>query len=305
MSFMNIDLRSLKHVVVLARILNFTKAAQELCITQSALSRSIQAVERNSHVKLFDRDRSRVQITVAGRDIVERAAQLLRDSEELDRALRSTANAEIGEACFGIGPLAAQALLPSVLPKTFIEKPELRTRIIVRDVEALTPALIREDIELAIIAQNDIMDNAPLNSQFLGWFPISLIVRTGHPLLKSGENHSRLNFPILSPGQFSRLDKWPTRLRRYLNGPLHIIEEYGVASRITEQTDAIWLSSSFAAMPDIRAGRLKELEPPKPNKPFRVRMMIYTSSRRSLSPAAEMLKRLFIEKLGTLQDGAI
>jgi hypothetical protein len=41
-----------------------------------------------------------------------------------------------------------------------------------------------------------------------------------------------------------------------LSGPLHIIEDYGVASRITALTDAIWLSSTFAAAFEIRAGRL-------------------------------------------------
>ena len=54
MSFMNMDLRRLKHVVVLAKLLSYTKAAEELCITQSALSRSIQALEKQANVKLFD-----------------------------------------------------------------------------------------------------------------------------------------------------------------------------------------------------------------------------------------------------------
>src|ERR1700730_12694026 len=100
MTFMNIDLRSLRHVIVLSRLMSYTKAAQELCITQSALSRSIQAVERRAKLKLFDRDRSGVHVTVVGRDIVKRASQLLRDAEDLERALRLSASADVGEVSF-------------------------------------------------------------------------------------------------------------------------------------------------------------------------------------------------------------
>ena len=54
------DLRGLRHVVVLSRLLSYTKAARELHLTQSALSRSIQAIEKDAHVNLFDRDRGGV-----------------------------------------------------------------------------------------------------------------------------------------------------------------------------------------------------------------------------------------------------
>jgi DNA-binding transcriptional LysR family regulator len=69
----NIDLRSLRYVVGLARQLSFTKAADELGVSQSALSRSIQQVERRSAARLFDRDRGGVYLTAVGR-LLERAA---------------------------------------------------------------------------------------------------------------------------------------------------------------------------------------------------------------------------------------
>lgn len=307
---MNMDLRSLKHVVVLARLLSYTKAAQELCITQSALSRSIQAIEKHAKVKLFDRDRSGVHVTTVGRDFVKRAALLLRDADDLDRVIRRSASAEIGEVSFGIGPLAAQALLPNVLPTAFAAKPELRTNVMVRNVESLLPALIKEEIELVITAESEIMKSAPLQGEFLGWFPFSLIVRAGHPLLEAPQRkqnakqkekaQQQYNYPVLSPGQFSNIDGWPVYFQRYLTGPLHLIEDYGVASRITELTDAIWLSSTFAAMFEIRAGRLQEIAPPKGQKPFRFKMMMYSLNRRSLSPAALMLKEMFQQQFKEL-----
>ena len=300
---MNMDLRSLRHVVVLSKLQSYTRAAQELCITQSTLSRSIQAIEKHAKVKLFDRGRAGVHATAVGRGFVERATALLREADDLDRALRRSASADIGDVSFGIGPLAAQALLPSVLPATFAAKPELLTQVRVRNVEALLPALMKEEIEFLITVEHDMMKSVPLEGEFLGWFPLSLIVRAGHPALEDLQQDRKRTYPLLSPGRFSSgTDSWPVYFRRYLSGPLHIIEDYGVASRITELTDAIWLSSVFAAAFEIRAGRLTEIPPPKGQKALRCKMMMYRLDRRSLSPAALMFKTMFAKEIGALAE---
>jgi DNA-binding transcriptional LysR family regulator len=298
---MNIDLRTCRHVVALARLLSYTKAAREMCITQSALSRSIQGIEKQVKVKLFDRDRGGVHVTAVGRDFVERAAILLRDAENLGQMLQRGASAEVGEVAFGLGPLAAQALLPNLMPKMFVTKPELRTNAMVRNVDALLPALLKEEIELVVTIEHETMQSAPLKSEFLGWFPLSLIVRAAHPLLEGQHTDGQRKFPLLSPGHFSGINEWPASLRRYLSGPLHLIEDYGVALRITELSDAIWLSSTFAAMSEIRAGRLAEIRSPR-QKPFQFKMMMYSLDKRSLSPGARMLAALFREQLGALSQ---
>ncbi len=294
------DLRSLKHVVVLSRLLSYTKAAQELHLTQSALSRSIQAIERDAHVILFDRDRGGVRLTVIGRTFVARAAALLREAEELDLLLKRSSTAEVGEVSFGIGPLAAQALLPSVFAASISTKPKLRTQVMIRNADGLLPALLKEELEFVISPESDMMRSAPLTSVHLGSFPMSLIVRADHPLLTTSPNSHRDDYPVLSPGQFTASDRWPRHYRPYLNGPLHVIDDYGVASRITEATDAIWLSSKFAAESEIRAGRLREIPLPKGRKGLLSRMMLYSLPRRSLSPAALMLKESFQKQIGAL-----
>src|SRR5215470_2581795 len=191
------DLRSLRHVVVLSKTLSYTKAAQELCLTQSALTRSIQAVERRCSARLFDRDRGGVHLTTVGRAFVERAAALLREADDLERALRRSTNADVGEVSFGMGPLAAQALLPAVLPKTFASKPELRTHVMVRNVDTLLSALIREDIEFLICPEDPVPTSAPVKSVFLGWFPMSLLVRIKHPVFESTDNATQHRYPLL------------------------------------------------------------------------------------------------------------
>ena len=294
------DLRSLRHVVVLAKLLSYTKAAQELCLTQPTLTRSIQAIERRCNVRLFDRDRSGVHLTAVGRAFVERAAALLREADDLDRMLRRSTSADVGEVSFGMGPLAAQALLPAVLPNTMASKPELRTRVIVRNVETLLPALIREEIEFLISPEGPMPPSAPVKGVFLGWFPMSLLVRAGHPVFNNTDNGEQRRYPLLTPGQFKSIESWPRYCRPHLSGPVHIIEDYGVAARLTESTDAIWLCSTFAALPEIRAARLAEIPAPNGQKALRFRMVLYSLDRRSLSPAALMLRGMFQDRIRAL-----
>jgi hypothetical protein len=119
-------------------------------------------------------------------------------------------------------------------------------------------------------------------------------------LLQEGQQQRDCSYPLLSPAQLPNVDNWPRFIRRYLTGPLHVIEDYGVASRITELTDAIWLSSTVAARFEIRARRLREIPPPKGQKAFRFKMRLYSLSGRSLSPPALMLKELFQQQLREL-----
>jgi DNA-binding transcriptional LysR family regulator len=300
MHSMNMDLRSLRHVVVLSKLLSYTKAAQELCLTQSALTRSIQSIERRANARLFDRDRGGVHVTRVGRTFVERATALLREADDLERMLRRSTTADVGEVAFGMGPLAAQALLPVVLPKTIRDKPDLRTHVMVRNVETLLPALVQDEIEFFICPADPVPASAPVKSALLGWFPISLLARPKHPIFQNPHSTELRNFPVLSPGQFRNSETWPRYCRAHLAGPRHIIEDFGVAARTTEATDAIWLSSTFAASVEIRTGRLREIRPPDGEKGLRFRMMLYSLDRRSLSPAAVMFRSLFQERISEL-----
>lgn len=66
---MNISLRQLRAFVELAKTQSFTVAAQNLFITQSALSSLIKQMERSLGLQLFDRSTRRVQLSDVGKDL--------------------------------------------------------------------------------------------------------------------------------------------------------------------------------------------------------------------------------------------
>src|ERR1700758_5020046 len=167
------EIRTLRHVVVLARHLSYTKAAEELGLSQPALTRSIQLTEARARVRLFDRDRGGVHLTPVGRAFVKRAAGLVREADDLDRMLERASGGDQGEVAFGMAPLPAAALLPEILTHSVAEIPGLRRQIAVRNAEGLLPLLMAETLEFFVCAEGQIPETAPTKGVSLGWFPVS------------------------------------------------------------------------------------------------------------------------------------
>jgi DNA-binding transcriptional LysR family regulator len=295
------DLRSLRHVVALARRLSYRKAAEDLGLTQSALSRSIQAVERRANVRLFDRDRGGVHLTSVGRAFAERAAGLLREADELDRLLdRASAGAQ-GEIAFGLAPLLAAALAPGALGEALASAPDLRAHVLVRDAGALLQLLLGERIEFLVSSEPLMPAGAPLKSTVLGHFPTSLLVRSGHPLLSEAAPGEARQFPLIAAAPFEGLELGAGPLGFLRPAPQLVVEDHTALLRIVETSDAVWLSSSFAVADEIIAGRIKPLVVPGWQEAG-FRIVMYSLDRRSLSPAALRLRQQFQARIRRLHE---
>lgn len=296
------DLRQLRHVVVLARQLSFTKAAKELGITQSALTRSIQVLEQRGGVRLFDRDRAGVRLTAPGEAYAARADDLLRDAQALDRMLAQSASAQAGEAAFGIAPLPARALLPAVLADEVKSASELRTLATIDDPQVLIARVLAADLEFCVCAE---LEAPPptVRSTVLGRFPISLLVRNEHPLLGDGDLVTASDYPLITSGPLQETSPVTQMIAGWLSLPPRVVvNDFGILARIARTSDAIWLSSRFAARELIADGSLAEL-PVREHRAFpQFRVVMYSLSKRSLSPAALHFQARFRAHIGELEN---
>ena len=76
------DIRGLKYFIAAAECLNFTKAARECYITQTAMSLHIAKMEEELGFQLFNRNNRTVELTMAGRDFYQRARLVVQTYEE-------------------------------------------------------------------------------------------------------------------------------------------------------------------------------------------------------------------------------
>ena len=97
---MDLDLRKVRYFVAVAERLHFSRAAEELLIAQPALSRQIRALEKDLGTALFVRDSHGVELTEAGRRLLEDARPLLAAA---DAARRRVDRAARGEGAVVVG----------------------------------------------------------------------------------------------------------------------------------------------------------------------------------------------------------
>ncbi len=291
-----LQLRSLNHFVVLAQRLNFARAAEDLGLSQSALTRSIQTLERQLGMRLFDRDRAGVSLTPQGRQAAERATVLLAEAGDLERQLLQSASALAGRVRFGMAPMPARALLPTLIAHSLESAPDVTHEVVVRDLEALWALLLSGDIEFFLSNEGAAPPSSLARAETLGLFPLSLIVRPGHPLL-TGEG-SKEQYPVVR-SSWTGLPL-PPDVRDVMRGAPNVIEDFGSLATITATSDAIWFSSTYAVLEELKAGRLCELPRAAGGEAREVRVSLYSLERRSQSPWARTLKQQLRQQIKAL-----
>ena len=108
-------LKQLKAFLVLARTLNYANAANELCLSQSALSLSIKTLEEELGGKLFKRNTRRVEITLEGQSLIPYAKKLLANWEDMEKDVKQRFKLNRGTLNIASMPFATHAVLPAVM----------------------------------------------------------------------------------------------------------------------------------------------------------------------------------------------
>jgi len=109
--------RQLQYAVMLSEIRSFSQVAQELNISQPALSKQILNLENELDVKLFDRSSTPVSLTPAGEYFIEEAKLLLHNQTQLLHSMERFRTGQDGRLRIGITPFRSLYLMPEVVQK--------------------------------------------------------------------------------------------------------------------------------------------------------------------------------------------
>src|ERR687893_502379 len=97
-------LRQLQYVVAVADTLSFRKAAERCHVSQPSLSAQLAQLEGVLGARLFERDKRRVLLTQAGKEVLERARRTLSAAEDLEVAAKRAGDPFSGTLRFGVIP---------------------------------------------------------------------------------------------------------------------------------------------------------------------------------------------------------
>jgi len=298
------DLRKLRHAVVLSEELNFARAAQRVNLTQSALSRSIQSLEEELDGKLFDRTLHGVSITPIGLQVVKRAKELLTDANNLRHEVTLMQNHEMGDIHFGVGPLPGATFLPPVLAQLLNDYPKLRTEVNINNWNALLQQLHDEQLEFFIADVHNLTEDKRITVQRFSRQYGGFFCRHEHPLAGKALRNKQdiFEFPLVSV-------RLPDNVKIELHHYFELVPEQKFELSLTcdnpallhyvcLHSDSILLSTYPVVKAEIERGAMCELKMQDQIEVY-AEMGIVTLAGRSLSPSASWLIdkiRQYIEK---------
>jgi LysR family transcriptional regulator, hydrogen peroxide-inducible genes activator len=146
------SLRQLQYAIAVAESLSFRRAAELCHVAQPSLSAQIAALEDAMGVPLFERDRRRVLVTAAGKELLARARRLLVEADDLAGAARRAGDPLAGTLRIGVIPTISPYLLPSTTPALRAAYPRLTTVWVEDKTAALARALEDGALDAALLA---------------------------------------------------------------------------------------------------------------------------------------------------------
>jgi DNA-binding transcriptional LysR family regulator len=263
---MDFDLRQLRHARALAEEGSFARAARTLHITQPALSRSIQELERRTGIKLFDRAQGRVEPTALGSVFLAQARDVLGHAEALDREVATLRGTGTGRLVVGSGTYPTAIFVADALAAFLGRNPGVAVRVANDNWVGLIAGLRRREFDFIVAAPPAPDEATDLASVLLTPRQGRFLVRPGHPLMSrpTVTLADVAAFPLvctsrLNPGITAALLE--ARAGRGSAGPIPDVacESHEMMRRIVAATDHVLVSVIAANARPIAAGELAVL----------------------------------------------
>ena len=171
----------LKVFYTVANRLSFTKAANELNISQPAVTKHIKEIENQLSTKLFDRKGTTIQLTESGKILfvyAEKSRQLYRD---LEFAISQLNKAEKGKLKIGASTTIAQYILPEILAKFNSYYKDINIELVTHNSEDIATLLKNGKIDLGIVEGES--KSSYFDYQKFKKDEIVLVCKADHPLV--------------------------------------------------------------------------------------------------------------------------
>ena len=179
----------LKVFDTVAKRLNFTKAANELNITQPAVTKHIKEIELNLNIKLFERNGTKIKLTKAGEILLKYTEEIFAIYQKMEFEIGQLQEKQKGTLRLGASTTIAQYVLPPILAEFRKRFPEIQLSLVIQNSEKIEDLLANHKIDVGLI-------EAQIKNRTFHYFPfmkdeIVLVSRQNHPI--STKNNIKLD----------------------------------------------------------------------------------------------------------------
>lgn len=178
------ELYQLRTFVAAAETQSFSRAAQQMSLSQSAVSRQIDALEGDCGIPLFVRGGRGARLTEAGERLLIYAQDILRATRDAGTALRELRELEAGELVIGATAVPARFVVTPVIVEFAHQHPRIAPRLVVAGVSGLVDALLSGSLHIAMLSGPFTSHDLSLEPQ--GGDSLVLVAPVDHPLAGRG-----------------------------------------------------------------------------------------------------------------------
>lgn len=299
------NIKHLEHLIGLADTGSFSRAAEKLFITQSALSRSIQNLEDELGGKVLDRIGKRNELTPLGLDVVARARHIVRDAAELKQSAQLLQGGGRSAISVGLGSGPAALLLVPLL-KLAAQTPQMHVSATQGPVELMVQQLRSRQLDAMVVDMRRVVPSTDLNIESLAELRAGFVVRAGHPLASKKKVclAEIVNFPVASTplsDEVTRLliDQYGQQANPAEMVSLRSDDVMSLISTVT-QTDAVFLGVMAAASEGLESQRLVEIDL-KPKLIANARFAFVTLAGRTEAPAMAHFRQFVSKQLNLMK----
>jgi len=304
------NLRHLEHWLALADTGSFSRAAEKLHITQSALSRSIQSLEEELGGPLVDRIGKRNELTPLGRSVVERAKRIVHEAAELKQGAAVLQQGGMGTLRVGLGSGPGAMLMTPWLVHMARHFPTVQVAVVRGPTELQVQQLRERQLDALVLDVRRVVPAADLLLDLVHEMPAGFVCRSGHPLLsrygRTVPFEALLDYPMAS----IPLSDEVARLLVGRYGPrgdparMTTLQCEEIASLIDAvcQTDAVYLGILGAARALLAQGVLVELQV-SPSLNAGARLGMVTLAGRTELPVMAEFRKFVAHHLSSERQG--
>lgn len=176
----------LKVFHTVASRLSFTKASEELNITQPAVTKHIKEIENQLATRLFERKGTSIQLTAAGEILFEYAEKIRGLYRDLEFEINQFNQEHKGKLIVGASTTVAQYVLPEILATFHSYYKDIKIELITHNTEMISALLKEGKIDVGIIegeSQSSYFEYHPFKAD-----EIVLVAKANHPLARKSMN---------------------------------------------------------------------------------------------------------------------
>ncbi|WP_437889728.1 LysR substrate-binding domain-containing protein [Phytobacter sp. V91] len=259
-----IRLRHLHTFVAVAQQGTLGRAAETLNLSQPALSKTLNELEKLTGTRLLERGRLGAQLTLVGEQFLTHAIRVLDALNTAGQSLNYLPEQNNALVRIGALPTAALGILPEVIGQVHKQQPDLTLQVATTNNPMMLAGLKSGELDVGIGRMADPEMMSGLSYELLFLESLKLVVRPNHPLLQTTVTLSRvLEWPlvVLPSGTVPRQNAEDLLHSQGCTLPTGYIETLSasLSRQLTANFDYVWFVPSGAVKNDLRQGSLVAL----------------------------------------------